>query len=710
MRPICLPVTRKSGVNHYEKPHTNPEEPEIIQQNGSFKEEISVAVSSLISKFEANSPPSPRKPSLVKSKSFSAKSAKKIVPRANQTQDDALHHKTEAEVEEIHKQGVSNLRRNFEIRNGSHVSAPPPSAEEDPSPLEDVAKRRMEHFKRLAKKWERDLGDILKYFAETGDYEFYNVRVQDLELQINRDLQGMKVRAEDVPHSEEPKTPERKEVEPLSLVAKIANMYEIKSREVEEKPRTPTPKRLPWTSGIKTPKIKQIEVEEEVMEQEASVEEEKQEEVEESLAETSEESEKKEEPSSLVDTEHLKSASLITSYFNSLSNVNSRNNETPLLNTPRANHVTTSDAQQAEENTPGESIEANEIDPNTKEEINSSHEEHKETTSNELTQEQEQSLEDSNVKNESSNPLDTTVEREFEKYYSEDLKPTGSEERLFEDYYRENVLEESIPEETEEEALGAKSAGVQEIHEDDYTESVAEESIPEGPEETIQEENQEANTAGQGISEESAPKIQVKYEEGIEEVKSAAAVEASQDGYGESVVEDSVPEKPAEDTQVEAEALSVAVTSEQGKYEEESEGAQIAYIQSDEADEDTSHVATVEEENGAGDGSQNRVAEESLEPVVDETEEPKQQEQQSSVEEVSKEEETATQYDSEEAQETSELLNKNLYVVPVIRIHDDEGHPSQEEERAASPDEGSRLLKYITQTGDFLAHEKTGGD
>lgn len=465
MRPIYLPVKKKPDVTFQGNGNVSPEEPEIVS-NGLPKEDYRVAVSNLISKFETTSTPSPKKSSLMKSKSFSARGSKKEL-RTNQTQDDALHNKTEAEVEEIKKLGVRDLRKKFEeIENNTDNGHTTPvhseiQSEENISPLANIAKLRLEHFKRLTKKWERHVGELLRHLKETSDCDIYNVRIQDLELSINRELHAMKVNPKDIA-SQEYVTPQQNspEIEALSLVAKIASLYEIKSKETtEEKPRTPTqtPKRLPWTAGRRERKKeveKQIEEDEKL--QEAVVTEEiKQEEV---VVEEPKPEKLKEEPAKLVDTEHLKSASLITSYFNSLSNVNNRNNDTSRFNSTKEKQTP---SPKSEDSTFGYLEQSSVLEPverhQTSEQFNESN---KTAQNNSYESINEPEEEHSEQLNESSIQHDTTIDREFEKYYSEDLKPTGSEERLFEDYYRENVLEDSIPEEPDEEEYeeGAKKS------------------------------------------------------------------------------------------------------------------------------------------------------------------------------------------------------------------------------------------------------------
>lgn len=446
MRPIYLPVNRQPDTDYQTNGNISPEEPKIVTDDIPR-----VIVSNLISKFEIKSTLSPKKPSLVKSKSFSARGSKKQ-PRTNQTQDDALHNKSEAEVEEIRKFAVKDLRKKFEEveDNNNNVFAADSEIKQQnaSTPLANIAKIRLEHFKRLTKKWERTIAELLRHLTETADFDIYNVRLQDLEFSINRDLHGMQVKSEEIA-PQELVTPQRKspEIETLSHVAKITSMYEIKAKEkIEETPRTPihTPKRLPWTSSRK--EIKK-EVEQQIEENEnkvKEVEEPKPKEVVVEEEKTTKFENKDEEPSNLVDTEHLKSASLITSYFNSLSNVNNRNNET--LNNHREKEV----------HTPPPSVEENSFDYYAPSSTLNTEESYKDlepyetaqNVSNESNEEQGGKYIES--LNESNHHNDSSIDREFEKYYSEDLKATKSTERLFDDYYRENVLEDANPEQTDE--------------------------------------------------------------------------------------------------------------------------------------------------------------------------------------------------------------------------------------------------------------------
>lgn len=781
MRPIYLPVQQKPHIIHQpnEKRGTPDDVPEIADYN--------VAVSSLISKFETNSTPSPKKPSLTKSKSFSVKETQRA-PRTNQTQDDVLHNKSEAEVEEIRRLGVRDLRRKFESENTQPSSPirPEPRHEEKPSALENITRKRLEHFKRLTRKWERDLGDILRYLAESGDFDIYNVRLQDLELAINRDLLGMKVRAEEVEPPPEIVTPPKKtEVEPLSHVAKITSLYEIKSKEVaEEKPRSPllTPKRLPWTSGRRTPQEKKLD--EDVGQQESVVEEAKNEEITieepeavqngEATAESNEEP-----PSNLVDTEHLKSASLITSYFNSLSNVNSRNNETARSNEPKepqqglyeeatpeedtkysvtetalenekeeptiehydsSYEITPEDEREEPFNESGDTF--NEVTPEVEQEEPSNestkqyhespqknteqHEEEEplkeveqEELSNESTTqyqetphenigepekegplnkvEQEEPSNESNTQyhesphennverekeellnesaaqqykssnenpteyeteesfNESTNKHDTTIEREFDKFYNEDLKPTGSEERLFEDYYRESVLEGSIPEETEEE-------------------------------------------------------IQVKYEQEAEEAK-PAVVEYNQAKYEKDSTQAAQiahVEDGDDDGLLQAANLQAEEADNQNRVTKDIVFAEELPQASEEYRDDTHQAKiedhTAEEENVIVEEPQDlthaQTAEDAAPPTREEI----------TVEEITngiiEEDKEASVLQQEEplqgVDETDEVVRVDE-IAPQMRYHNEQ----KDEEPSASTVGGSCLKKYIMDTTEFLNHEQT---
>lgn len=711
MRPICLPMQRKPDMIHQVNGKTSDEEPEDYN---------TVAVSSLISKFETNSSPSPKKPSLIKSKSFSAKGSKRVA-RTNQTQDDVLHNKTNAEVEEIKNLGVRDLRRKFEeikkrennitvVRAENHV-------EEEQSPLESLTRQRLEHFKRLTKKWEREVGELLRYLNETGDFDIFNVRMQDLELSINRDFHGLKVKAEEVAAPPEVATPPKKiEIEPLSHVAKITSLYEIKSKEsIEDKPRTPTqtPKRLPWTSGTRTPRIKEKDKEiehqqeeEEVKSQEAIVEEEKQEEI---VIETPQPEEKGEEPSGFIDTEHLKSASLITSYFNSLSNVNSRNNETLKEATPE--YITT----EAKETTLEQeaTIEEN---PYIKED-----------SSLEITPEDERE----EPFNESSNLHDSAIERDFEKYYSEDLKPTGSEERLFEDYYRENVLQDSIPEETEEEirvkyeeeAAETNSAVVEDNNGVDETpdaqvsyvedgddglvfEVKIEEEAPKAEEETAKiDENENRVTKDIVIVDEIPDEQATSNINESQDVEQLAAVEEQKEETYEAKIDEE------QDRVVVAEELpAVESNDQQPEIQSKQEEIIVDKVTSEKPEDEATRCVRIIEEPSKQESVVENVKNE--EPVAEENV------QDSYVIEDDQEAPLMVKIDEEPTPElrTSEeppasisandrqtaRIDENVVVEeisPDVRFHNDQDSSKQEVE-------GSCLKKYIMDTSEFLNHEQ----
>lgn len=724
MRPIYLPVKRGSDVVYQENGNTTPEEQKAIS-NGSPQENYSVIVSNLISKFETNLTPSSKKSSLVKSKSFSVRGSKKE-PKTTQTQDDVLHNKTEAELEEMRNLGVRDLRRKFEgIRKNTDTSSV--KSEEQFSPLENIARKRLEHFKRLTKKWERDVADLLRYLTETADFDIYNVRLQDLEFAITRELYGMKVKSEDVGPLEDtiPQKQVTPEIGPLSLVAKITSIYEIKSKENTE-PRTPiqSPKRLPWTTG-KTPiKVTEKKEAEKELQSEEPIPVERQQE---EIVTDEPKTEEKVEPSGLVDTEHLKSASLITSYFNSLSNVNHRNNETARLNnqeetpTPPPEKQDTNDDKQNFETSPvsHQNVETpppeeeihfdvekeetapalnsqdedttippeelnnfedqqqiehvnnqsdNTLSPATEEPDNfEDQEENQQTTEESIDEPNKSTLSDSyeldnepkeesyEQINESSNRNDSSIDREFDAYCKEDLKAAGSEERLFEDYYRENCLEETIPEET-------------------------------------------------------ANEIGVKYEEEAEQVKPASVENTEEVKIEEDIVRDDdgyVHQKQVEIPTIVINENSSAVAedlSEKKDNADEITNEVEVKLHEEESDELQKQEASVD------------ATEESEENEVQEyvsTEEPENNQFNEKLEE-SRDIQTVNDH-QEIAEEVTEISPENSdesvhveEIAPVMRRRDDYVSPQEKESEVPSRTDvdSSCLKKFIVDTNEFLNHEQ----
>lgn len=748
MRPIYLPVKKKPDVIYQENGNVTPEEPEIVS-NGVPKEDYRVAVSNLISKFETNSTPSPKKPSLMKSKSFSVRGSKKE-PRINQTQDDALHNKTDAEVEEIRKLGVRDLRRKFEeVENNTDNSITTPErthikSEEKISPIENIARLRLEHFKRLTKKWERHVGELLRYLTETSDFDIYNVRVQDLELSINREFHAMKVNPEDV-NPQEYTTPQKKppEIEPLSHVAKITSLYEIKSKEnIEEKPRTPTqiPKRLPWTTGSREKKKEaEKQIEEDDKFQEAVVAEEvKPEKV---VVEESKPEKKPEEPSNLVDTEHLKSASLITSYFNSLSNVNNRNNDTSRLNGTKEKQTPSPPAEEISFGYPEQSSvlepEENYVTFN---ESNKAAENDNYESTNESKEEQSEQLD------ESSNPHDSTIDREFEKYYSEDLKATGSEERLFEDYYRENVLEDAIPEESDGE-IRAEYEGEAEksyfaaVNEDEAEEDhlIHEAKVVEANEDDVhQSEVQEISAIENEMNGDTATKniVEETAEEEAHESRSAV-VEENEIGednsntYLKNNVESNGSEKESLTQEATEEDFENRVTNnivvvDHLPQELQKHDELVAEVQN----EDSISQYVVEEpkaENFSVDeNALQSKQDEDIEEERSQDSEEAQRNEAFKITEHPQENENATpenensksNLETLQTEEESDSIHKHFEknphekahveeIAPVMRRHHDHPNLPEKDHPAAVPVEESCLRKYIVDTNDFINHEKT---